>query len=343
MVTVGARASVEPSEWSKLPTDRVVRLEGFATDPRAVDLDLLPADAPVVIRYELSEVMSAQDVVNDILDDLQSVAMRFFPAWLPDGDVLTTTTNLDRHVARMLAGRLAAQSDHFGPFLADLAEAALVERAPSARFSSAVRARGLSRILKSVYQRGEVVLLLERAVDLDEAGQGMAATALSWLADHAIGIWLTGDVLPAIDRFPTTRLWVAAPPTQVSIPRPKLVLPKPPGIPASEIERRLAHALSRAEWAVGHEWNKRWSASPLAPDFFVDLMWHAERCVVELDGPDHRGPHKYAADRQRDNALHLQGFRVLRFTNEQVVSDLALVLRVIKTMLTQLRHEGNLI
>ena len=44
--------------------------------------------------------------------------------------------------------------------------------------------------------------------------------------------------------------------------------------------------------------------------------------MVEIDGSDHRGILKYAADRRRDNGLMLDGFAVLRFTNEEIVDDL---------------------
>lgn len=72
-------------------------------------------------------------------------------------------------------------------------------------------------------------------------------------------------------------------------------------------------------------------------------MWSAERCVVEIDGPDHRGSLKYAADRRRDNGLTLDGFSVLRFTNDEIVDDAPRVLAVIETLLSTKRHdEGNL-
>ena len=91
-------------------------------------------------------------------------------------------------------------------------------------------------------------------------------------------------------------------------------------------------------------WNQEYASHSLAPPIRIDLMWPAERCVVEIDGSDHRGILKYAADRRRDNGLMLDGFAVLRFTNEEIVDDPHRVLAVIESLLVKKRHdEGNLL
>ena len=63
-------------------------------------------------------------------------------------------------------------------------------------------------------------------------------------------------------------------------------------------------------------------------------MWPEHRCAVELDGPDHRGALKYADDRRRDNTLVLDGYAVLRFTNDEVIDDVARVLATIERLLS---------
>ena len=94
---------------------------------------------------------------------------------------------------------------------------------------------------------------------------------------------------------------------------------------------------------VGRTWNQQYASDSLVPPIRVDLMWLDERCVVEIDGPDHRGSLKYAADRRRDNGLTLDGFAVLRFTNDEILDDPLRVLAVIEILLSQKRHdEGNL-
>jgi hypothetical protein len=113
--------------------------------------------------------------------------------------------------------------------------------------------------------------------------------------------------------------------------------------PASVTEQALEHRLARCEWAVGRTWNQEYASHSLAPPIRVDLMWPDERCVIEIDGPDHRGILKYAADRRRDNGLTLDGFAVLRFTNDEIIDDPHRVLAVIESLLVKKRHdEGNL-
>ena len=51
----------------------------------------------------------------------------------------------------------------------------------------------------------------------------------------------------------------------------------------------------------------------------VDFLWVGAGLIVEVDGFEfHRGPSAFTADRERDVALVLAGYRVLRFTWEQV-------------------------
>ena len=47
----------------------------------------------------------------------------------------------------------------------------------------------------------------------------------------------------------------------------------------------------------------------------VDAVWRDQRLIVEVDGYDfHKGPFKFATDRERDVCLTTKGWRVLRFT-----------------------------
>jgi hypothetical protein len=60
------------------------------------------------------------------------------------------------------------------------------------------------------------------------------------------------------------------------------------------------------------------NARPL--DFRVDFLWPAQRLVVETDGwRFHRTRAAFEADRSRDQALTVAGYRVVRFTHRQVV------------------------
>jgi len=64
----------------------------------------------------------------------------------------------------------------------------------------------------------------------------------------------------------------------------------------------------------------------LAP-YIADFAARSERLIVELDGDTHGGRQAYDAARTR--ALEGRGYRVLRFTNADVMSNLEGVVRSI--------------
>jgi len=347
---VSALTCGEPLSLANIPTDHVVRLAGLTDEQLAVGLDPLPDDAPVVIRYRVpSAPLTSQGLVDDVLARLETVALDLFPTWLPGADVIDASSDFDRRVVREMAHRQAADSIHFGPFLAEMAESALRGRPPQRRFESDVRVVGLTRIIADSYHRDGVALLVVGPESHTEDDQRRAAAALEWLVDHGVGVWLTTAALPLVDRHPT---WQLAVPDYLNGWGPDVHRDPPPldypalaGLPhpASAAEQALERRLARCAWAVGRTWNQEYASHSLAPPIRVDLMWPAERCVVEIDGPDHRGSLKYAADRRRDNGLTLDGFAVLRFTNEEIDDDPARVLAVIESLLLKKRtNEGNL-
>ncbi|GAA0389137.1 hypothetical protein GCM10009530_45290 [Microbispora corallina] len=107
--------------------------------------------------------------------------------------------------------------------------------------------------------------------------------------------------------------------------------------PASRAEKSLEAALAALPWAAGRAWNQLHRASPILPAVRVDLMWRAERCAVEIDGPEHRRPPVFEADRRRDVRLQLDGYAVLRFTNDQIMTEMDIVLRQLERFLHQRR------
>jgi very-short-patch-repair endonuclease len=55
--------------------------------------------------------------------------------------------------------------------------------------------------------------------------------------------------------------------------------------------------------------------------YIVDFVCHEHRLVIELDGGVHNLPEVIARDEMRELWLTGRGYRVMRFANEQVVSD----------------------
>ena len=65
-----------------------------------------------------------------------------------------------------------------------------------------------------------------------------------------------------------------------------------------------------------------------------DFVWHRERLVVEVDGWEtHRTRRAFHEDRRRDQALRLNGWEVLRFTDRDVRRNPAHVTGVVGTLL----------
>jgi very-short-patch-repair endonuclease len=62
----------------------------------------------------------------------------------------------------------------------------------------------------------------------------------------------------------------------------------------------------------------------------TDFYCHEERLVIELDGSSHDSEDSQEYDLERSDWLEAQGFRVLRFRNEDVMRQLGSVLEVIR-------------
>ncbi|HZD92149.1 MAG TPA: endonuclease domain-containing protein [Pseudolabrys sp.] len=72
--------------------------------------------------------------------------------------------------------------------------------------------------------------------------------------------------------------------------------------------------------------------------FVADFVCHSARIIVELDGESHDFIARQQSDRARDAWFQSQGYAVLRFTNEQVVTNLAGVVEVIRSTASSRRR-----
>jgi very-short-patch-repair endonuclease len=69
--------------------------------------------------------------------------------------------------------------------------------------------------------------------------------------------------------------------------------------------------------------------APIGP-YVADFLCHEMRLVLELDGSVHLEPHQISHDQNRDANLQALGYRILRFTNEQLQNDLDSILEAIR-------------
>jgi very-short-patch-repair endonuclease len=66
----------------------------------------------------------------------------------------------------------------------------------------------------------------------------------------------------------------------------------------------------------------------------VDLVWHHQRLIVELDHPwSHGSRRSFEEDRKRDTKLQLAGYRVIRITHQRLYRDPAGVIADLRTLL----------
>jgi len=331
--------------WAEVPAGTMANLVGASPEAIALALEPLPAGAPAVLTCRPAADPSSARVVTAVLDRLESAALDLYPAWLPGARTIDGPGGAGASAVRALAAAKAAATPHCGPFLADLAVRAIGGGPAAGRFPAEIRAAGLARVLADSFHRPYAALLLPVEERRDPAAEQALLAAGEWLAHHGgFAVWLAGAGARAGDRAPTVAVRL---PDHVAVltgtdPDPgdaRLRLPARPGRPAtgSKAEQALEAALANEPWAAGRVWNRTFHTDPLSVPIRVDLMWPAERCAVEIDGAEHRGPLHYEADRRRDVQLQLAGYAVLRFTNQQVLSDLAAVLAQIERFLTTRR------
>jgi very-short-patch-repair endonuclease len=70
-------------------------------------------------------------------------------------------------------------------------------------------------------------------------------------------------------------------------------------------------------------------------NYIADFVCHAARLVIELDGGQHFSDGQEAADAKRSTMIETKGFRVVRFSNHDVMTNRAGVLEVIATAIAE--------
>ncbi len=73
---------------------------------------------------------------------------------------------------------------------------------------------------------------------------------------------------------------------------------------------------------------------PIGP-FIADFCCRDRRLIVEVDGEVHTTELQIAKDKERDAFLRGQNYIILRFTNEDILTDITTVLRRIAVAITQ--------
>jgi len=69
--------------------------------------------------------------------------------------------------------------------------------------------------------------------------------------------------------------------------------------------------------------------------YIADFMCHTAKLVIELDGGQHFSDQAEQADVSRSAAIEAQGFKILRFSNHDVMTNRAGVLETIATAVAE--------
>jgi 1-hydroxy-2-methyl-2-(E)-butenyl 4-diphosphate synthase len=72
--------------------------------------------------------------------------------------------------------------------------------------------------------------------------------------------------------------------------------------------------------------------------FIADIVCLKKSLIIEIDGLIHSLPDNVISDEKRTDILQAQGFKLIRFTNEEVINELD---KVLKTILTELSNQPD--
>ena len=95
----------------------------------------------------------------------------------------------------------------------------------------------------------------------------------------------------------------------------------------TEAERLLWFYLSNKQLGV------RFRRQHIIGQYIADFACLEKMLIIELDGGYHSLPEQLISDEQRTADLHEMGYRVIRFTNEELFQGIDLVLTKIKNAL----------
>ena len=295
----------------------------------------------------LAVVVDAADLdrsglTEQVVAALSEAVAGTYPAWLPEAEHLAGPGGAGLAAVRAICERVAGSTNLFGPFLLAAAEASLCGRPVGvAAFAQETVVRQARKLILRAYGYRHLVIMIELTGTWNTAQIEIAEANALWLAGPGeLTVWLFGTPTACMTRVPCSSLHARMPESDPeAMPRAAYLTPlrgRPNAF--SRAETQLEAHLFRSPWATGRAWNQTWSSGVLANSIRVDLIWAREKCVVELDGPDHLNTDKYAADRVRDRALQREGFTVLRYTNDEVLGDVARVLDELERFLEERRR-----
>lgn len=124
------------------------------------------------------------------------------------------------------------------------------------------------------------------------------------------------------------------------MPLQKQIRQKDTRVPrARELRRAVTDAERKLWWHLRRlpKSGSHWRRQATIGQYFADFAEHKLRIVIELDGGQHAMTGHAARDLIRSAYLQRQGYRVLRFWNNDVLNDVEAVLTAICSAITDKR------
>jgi len=87
------------------------------------------------------------------------------------------------------------------------------------------------------------------------------------------------------------------------------------------------------DYLKGYSLNYPFRRQHIIGNFIADFACLPKKLVIEIDGGYHQLPNQQVSDAERTQWLEQQGFKVIRFTNEEVIGDVDSVISNIKEYL----------
>ena len=99
---------------------------------------------------------------------------------------------------------------------------------------------------------------------------------------------------------------------------------------STEVEKRLWYCL-RNRQVEGHKFRRQHTVKR----YILDFACEEEKLGIELDGGQHNTAQGRQADARRTEELALEGWRILRFWNHEVIENREGVVEVVRAALTR--------
>lgn len=100
---------------------------------------------------------------------------------------------------------------------------------------------------------------------------------------------------------------------------------------STEAERELWYKL-RNKQMLGYKFRRQYNMGYCIVDFYC----HELKLIIEIDGYSHQNEDSYNHDLKRQKFLENSGYKVIRFTDEQILKDLDNVINTIMYKITML-------